>query len=50
MTTTHDGSRAVLSILWGTRALAGRTSEAVRWYRALIAAIDGAVVEDVALG
>jgi DNA/RNA-binding domain of Phe-tRNA-synthetase-like protein len=49
-TKTHDGSRRVLSIVWGTRALAGRTAEAVRWYRALIGAIEGAAIEDVALG
>jgi DNA/RNA-binding domain of Phe-tRNA-synthetase-like protein len=48
-TKTHDGSRRVLSIVWGTRALAGRTAEAVRWYRALVGAIDGAVIEDVTL-
>lgn len=48
-TKTHDGSRRVLSIVWGTRALPGRTAEAVRWYRALVGAIDGAVIEDVAL-
>jgi len=48
-TKTHDGSRCVLSIVWGTRALAGRTADAVRWYRALVAAIDGAVIEDVTL-
>jgi DNA/RNA-binding domain of Phe-tRNA-synthetase-like protein len=49
-TKTHDGSRRVLSIVWGTRALPGRTAEAVRWYRALIGAIDGAAIEDIALG
>jgi DNA/RNA-binding domain of Phe-tRNA-synthetase-like protein len=48
-TKTHDGSRRALSILWGTRALPGRTAEAVRWYRALVAAIGGAAIEDVAL-
>lgn len=47
-TKTHDGSRRALSIVWGTRALPGRTAEAVRWYRALVAAIDGAAIEDVA--
>lgn len=48
-TKTHDGSRRVLSIVWGTGALAGRTADAVRWYRQLVAAIDGAVIEDVVL-
>ena len=44
---THDGSRRVLSIVWGTRALPGRTAQTVAWYRALVGAIDGAVVHDV---
>jgi hypothetical protein len=37
----------MLSIVWRTRALPGRTAEIVAWYRALIGAIDGAVVHDV---
>ena len=48
-TKTDDGTRCTLSIVWGTRALAGRTEAAVRWYRDLIAQIEGAAVEDVAL-
>lgn len=48
-TKTHDGSRRVLSIVWGTRELPGRTAEAVAWYRALAASIPGATVEDIAL-
>lgn len=48
-TKTHDGSRRVLSIVWGTRALPGRTAEAVGWYRGLVGAIDAAVVEDVSI-
>ncbi len=48
-TKTHDGTRAALSIIWGTTALPGRTAAATRWYRELVAAIAGASVEDVAL-
>jgi DNA/RNA-binding domain of Phe-tRNA-synthetase-like protein len=48
-TKTHDGTRAALSIVWGTRALPGRTTAATRWYRELCAAIPGAVIEDVQL-
>jgi DNA/RNA-binding domain of Phe-tRNA-synthetase-like protein len=46
-TKTHDGTRAALSVVWGTSALAGRTREATRWYRELVATIDGATTEDV---
>lgn len=48
-TKTHAGTRTLLSIVWGTRALDGRTASATRWYRALSATIPGARVEDVAL-
>jgi DNA/RNA-binding domain of Phe-tRNA-synthetase-like protein len=48
-TKTHAGTRALLSIVWGTRALSARTAVATRWYRALAASIPGAIVEDVAL-
>lgn len=48
-TKTHAGTRALLSIVWGTGALAGRTAAATRWYRALAATIPGATIEDVAL-
>lgn len=48
-TKTHDGTRAALSIVWGTRALAGRTAKATAWYRELCSAIPGAQLEDVAL-
>jgi DNA/RNA-binding domain of Phe-tRNA-synthetase-like protein len=46
-TKTDDTTRAVLSVVWGTSALPGRTRETVRWYRELVGAIAGAVVEDV---
>ena len=46
-TKTHDGTRAALSVVWGTSALPGRTAAATRWYRELVAAIPGATVEDV---
>jgi DNA/RNA-binding domain of Phe-tRNA-synthetase-like protein len=43
-TKTHAGTRATLSIVWGTTALPGRTATATRWYRELVAAIPGATV------
>jgi DNA/RNA-binding domain of Phe-tRNA-synthetase-like protein len=46
-TKTHDGTRATLSIVWGTRALPGRTPKATAWYRELVAAIPGATIEPV---
>jgi hypothetical protein len=48
-TKTHDGSQRVLSIVWGTRALPGRTAQTVCWYRELVAAIEGAAIEDAAV-
>lgn len=48
-TKTHDETRAALSVVWGTRALPGHTSETTRWYRELVQTIEGATVEDVAL-
>ena len=48
-TKTHDGTRAALAIVWGTRALPGRTAATERWYRELVAQVDGAVIEDVAI-
>lgn len=44
---THDGTRAAIAIVWGTRALAGHTEATTRWYRELCAAIPGASIEDV---
>jgi DNA/RNA-binding domain of Phe-tRNA-synthetase-like protein len=46
-TKTHDGTLAAISIVWGTSALPGRTAEATRWYRELVGAIEGAMVEAV---
>lgn len=46
-TKTDDDTRCTLSILWGTRALPGRTEAAARWYRELVAEIEGAAIEDV---
>jgi DNA/RNA-binding domain of Phe-tRNA-synthetase-like protein len=43
-TKTHDGTVRTLSVLWGTRALAGRAEKAAAWYRELLAAI-GATTE-----
>jgi len=48
-TKTHDGTRAAISIVWGTSALPGRTREATRWYRDLMLSIPGATVEDVVI-
>ena len=48
-TKTHDGTRAALSIVWGTRSLPGRTQKATAWYRELVAQIPGASVESVEL-
>lgn len=48
-TKTHDGTRAAVSIVWGTRAAPGRTHDTTRWYRELLASIDGVVTEDVEL-
>jgi DNA/RNA-binding domain of Phe-tRNA-synthetase-like protein len=49
-TKTDDDTRHTLSIVWGTRALPGRAAEAARWYRELVAEIEGAELADVALG
>jgi DNA/RNA-binding domain of Phe-tRNA-synthetase-like protein len=49
-TKTHDDTRVALAVVWGTRALPGRTAATERWYRELVAQIDGAVIEDVATG
>ncbi|HEY1555018.1 MAG TPA: hypothetical protein VGF94_09320 [Kofleriaceae bacterium] len=48
-TKTHDGTRAALAIVWGTRALPGRTGKTVAWYRELAAAMPGCELADVAL-
>lgn len=45
-TKTDDGTRNVIVIVWGTRALPGRTAETTRWYRALLEPF--ATIEDVA--
>jgi DNA/RNA-binding domain of Phe-tRNA-synthetase-like protein len=46
-TKTHDGTMTTLAVVWGTHALPGRTAEATRWYRELVAQIPGATNEDV---
>lgn len=48
-TKTSDATRAALSVVWGTKALAGRTAAATADYRALVATIPGATTEDVAI-
>ncbi|MFO1008430.1 MAG: hypothetical protein U1F29_00025 [Planctomycetota bacterium] len=45
-TKTNAETRRTLSVVWGTRALPGRTLETVRWYRELLQRA-GAKTEDV---
>jgi DNA/RNA-binding domain of Phe-tRNA-synthetase-like protein len=45
-TKTSAATRRTLSVVWGTRALAGRTAETAAWYRRLLGEM-GAVTEDV---
>ena len=44
-TKTGETTRNVIVMIWGTRALPGRTAETVRWYRELMAPF--ATLEDV---
>ncbi|HVK77820.1 MAG TPA: phenylalanine--tRNA ligase beta subunit-related protein [Kofleriaceae bacterium] len=46
-TKTDATTRATLSIVWGTRALPGRTVHATDWYRTLVADRLGATIEPV---
>lgn len=46
-TKTHDGTRNTITIVWGTRAIPDRTAATVRWYRELLATLDGVTTEDV---
>ena len=48
-TKTDGTTRATLSLVWGARALAGRTTAVVEWYQALLARA-GAACEPIALG
>jgi DNA/RNA-binding domain of Phe-tRNA-synthetase-like protein len=48
-TKTEPGTRATLSLIWGTVALPGRAAEAERWYRQILDA-EGAVTEGIGLG
>jgi len=48
-TKTHDGTVHTIAIVWGTNKLAGRTQQATRWYRDLVATIPGATNEDVVI-
>ncbi|MHC4391426.1 MAG: phenylalanine--tRNA ligase beta subunit-related protein, partial [Planctomycetota bacterium] len=45
-TKTHPGTLRTLSVIWGTRALPGRTVAALGWYKALLESVGGRV-EDV---
>lgn len=44
-TKTSPGTRATLSIVWGTKALPGRTEIATRWYRQVLEATSGVHTE-----
>jgi DNA/RNA-binding domain of Phe-tRNA-synthetase-like protein len=44
-TKTHAGTRRTLSVVWGTRALSGRTGVAVAWYRDLLRQSDALTSE-----
>ena len=46
-TKTHEGTRAAISIVWGTKSLPGRTEKATDWYRSLVAMIPGAEICDI---
>ncbi len=48
-TKTHAGTQHALAIIWGTRALSGRTAKTGAWYRELVAQIPGATIEPVSL-
>lgn len=48
-TKTHAGTRTTVSIVWGTRALPGRTAATTAWYRALSEAVMGATTEAIEL-
>jgi len=45
-TKTSADTHAALSVVWGTRALPGRTAAVTAWYRAAMASV-GARIEDV---
>ena len=45
-TKTSATTRATLSVVWGTRALPGRTQAATRWYRELLGRLPGVTLTD----
>lgn len=45
-TKTHDGTTLTLSVIWGTRALPGRSESTAEWYTALMSGL-GAQVERI---
>ncbi len=47
-TKTHPGSQRVLTIIWGTHELPGRSQASAAWYRALLSDL-GARSEDIEL-
>jgi len=44
-TKTGAETRRTLSVVWGTKALAGRAAEVARWYRALLSEVGAATGE-----
>jgi DNA/RNA-binding domain of Phe-tRNA-synthetase-like protein len=48
-TKTDDATRSTLSIIWSTHTLPERAARTARWYRELVAAIEGVSIEDVVL-
>jgi DNA/RNA-binding domain of Phe-tRNA-synthetase-like protein len=47
-TKTHDATRAMLVIVWGTRSLPGRTAKATAWYRELSSELG--TIDEIELG
>jgi hypothetical protein len=48
-TKTNDGTRATLSLLWGTKAQPGVAARASAWYREILHRC-GATTEDATIG
>lgn len=48
-TKTHDGTRRVIAIVWGTNILPGRTAAVTAWYRQLVSQIPGTSIQDIEL-
>lgn len=48
-TKTDDATRRALVVVWGTRAIPGRSAEATQWFRELVGGLQDARTEDVAV-